>query len=237
MAFLRPSETGRWPPVRSWLPPAFLVLLGVAAFLIGLNSLFIPTAAQADSVAALAGTEYLEQLANFDRNPLLIRFHVAVGTGFTVLAAFQFWRRFRNGDLRRHRILGYVGLACLVVLPVTGVACAIVYPFAGTAGIPPNIVWMAAILSCVVGAWRAIRRRDVFGHEAWVTRATAMTVGISLSRLYEPLLFHLLHMAPHAALAVSFWLGQGEGLIVAEIWLRRPGGPLNRRPVRATARA
>jgi uncharacterized membrane protein len=238
LAFLRPSATGRWPAVRAWLPPAFLILLGVAAFLIGLNNLFIPTAAQADSVAALAGREYLEQLANFDRNPLLIKVHVAIGTAFTVLAALQFWRRFRNGDLRRHRILGYVALACLVVLPVTGLACAIVYPFAGPAGVPPNIVWMVAILTCVVAAWRAIRRRDIFAHEAWVARATAMTVGISLSRLYEPALFHLFHMAPHTALAVSFWLGQGEGLIAAEFWLRRPGGPLNRRrPVRATARA
>jgi hypothetical protein len=238
LALLRDADTGRkWPPLRSWLPPAFLILLGLGALGIALNSLFVPTAAQADSVAALAGKAYLEQLESFDRNPLLIRTHVAIGLLFVILAAFQFWRGFRNRHRRLHRIMGYAGLTCMLLLPTTGVACAIVYPFAGPAGVPPNLFWMTAILVCVTGAWRAIRRRDVFGHEAWVTRATAMTVGITLSRLYEPVLFHVFHMDPHAALALTFWLGQGEGLIAAEIWLRRPGGPLARTAARGAARA
>ena len=60
-------------------------------------------------------------------------------------------------------------------------------------------------------------------------RATAMTVGITLSRVYEPMLVNLAHMDPRQATALVFWLGQGEGLLVAELWLRRAGGPLARR--------
>ncbi len=220
----------------AWLAPAFLISLGIGAFAIGLNNLFVPTAVQADSVAALAGKEYLQQLEAFDRNPLLIRAHVAMGTIFTVIAAFQFWRTFRMRHPGLHRIMGYCGLTLLALLPITGVASAIVYPFAGIAGVVPNVFWMVIVLFCVVRAWRAIRRRDVVEHEAWVTRATGLTVGISLSRLYEPLLFHLFHMEPHSALALSFWLGQGEGLVAAEIWLRRPGGALARRASRSASR-
>lgn len=221
----------------SWLAPAFLIALGLGAVGIALNNLLIPTAVQAESVAALAGRSYLDQLAAFDRNPLLIKSHVVMGLAFTGIAAFQFWKSFRNKNRRLHRWMGYAGLTLLSLLPVTGVACAIVYPFAGPAGVPPNLVWMAAILTCVTLGFRAIRRRDIFSHEAWVTRATAMTLGITLSRLYEPLLVQVFGMDPHPATALVFWLGQGEGLIVAELWLRRAGGPLKRKAAMAAARA
>lgn len=224
------NTPARRPQIRTWLAPAFLIFLGVAALGIGLNYLLIPSAVQHDSVAALAGQSYADvQLASFDANPLLIRSHVMIGVLFTVLATFQFWPGFRRRHRNIHRTMGYGALACLILLPVTGVACAIVYPFAGLPGVWPNLVWMTVILFAVNRAWRAIRRRDIVNHEAWVLRATAMTVGIALSRIYEPLLVHFAHMDPRAATAVVFWLGQGEGLIVAELWLRRAGGPLARR--------
>jgi uncharacterized membrane protein YozB (DUF420 family) len=218
------------------LPAFVLITMAVAALAFGLNNLFVPTAAQADSDAALAGREYLQLLAAFDRNPFLIRTHVGLGVEFVLLAAFQFWRQFRNHNFKRHQAIGYVAMACMVFLPITAIACTIVYPFAGPAGIPPNVVWMVAILFCVAAAWRAARRREITDHEAWVTRATAMTVGISLTRLYEPVLVHVFHMVPHAAFGLTFWFGQGEGLLVAEVWLRRPGGPLARKAARTAAR-
>ncbi|HEX3675686.1 MAG TPA: DUF2306 domain-containing protein [Rhizomicrobium sp.] len=224
--------------MRTWLPAAFLIGLALGAFAFGLNMAVVPFHIQAASVATFSGQAYAdEQMANFARNPLLIRSHAALGSIFVVLAAFQFWRGFRNRHRRLHRIMGYAALACLVVLPVSGVASSIVYPFAGPIGVLPNVVWMVAILFCVGAGLKAIRRRDIVNHEAWVTRATAMTVGITLSRLYEPLLVQVFHMESHAALALVFWLGQGEGLIAAEFWLRRPGGPLGRKTSRVAARA
>ncbi len=221
----------------AWLPASFLITLGVAALGIALNNLLVPTSAQADSVARLAGRAYLDQLAAFDRNPLLIRSHATMGALFVVMAALQFWPALRRRHRRAHRTLGYVALPCLLLLPITGVACTIVYPFAGPAAILPNVVWMIAIAYCVVAGWRAIRRRDIVEHEAWVTRATAMTVGITLSRVYEPILVHAFGMDPHPATAIVFWLGQGEGLIAAELWLRRRGGPLAKRAALIAARA
>jgi len=124
-----------------------------------------------------------------------------------------------------------------VLLPVTGVMATFVYPFAGFAGVVPNVFWMVIILYCIARAWLAIRRRDLIDHEAWITRATAMTLGITLSRLYAPLLVMGFHMDSRTTVAMVFWLGQGEGLAAAEFWLRRPGGPLQRRAARAAARA
>ena len=239
MSILRAADAGpRRPRIRVWLAPAFLILLGVAALGIGLNNLLVPTAVQHESVAALAGQSYADiQLPSFDRNPLLIRSHVMIGIVFTLLAAFQFWPGFRRRHRQIHRVMGYCALTCLVLLPTTGVACTFVYPFSGMAGVWPNLVWMVVILFCVGAAWRAIRRRDVISHEAWVLRATAMTVGITLSRVYEPVLVNLFHMDPRPATALVFWLGQGEGLVVAELWLRRVGGPLARRAAARRAAA
>lgn len=230
------AKTGRLAPVRTWLPAVVLIFLGVGAVAIGLNHLLVPSAVQHDSIATLAGRDYADvQLAAFDRNPLLIHSHAAMGTLFACLAALQFWRKFRNQDLRRHRWIGFVAGACLVLLPVTGVAATIVYPFAGLAAVLPNVLWMVIISWCVGAAWLAIRRKDIRNHEAWITRATGMTLGITLSRLYQPLLVMGFHMDDHLALAMVFWLGQGEGLMLAELWLRRPNGPLARRPRRQPA--
>jgi hypothetical protein len=224
-------------PVRAWLPPAFLILLGVAALLIGLNTTFVPFAEQAASTAAISGKEYADvQLGNFARNPYLIRAHAAMGTTFVLIAALQFWRGFRTKHWRLHRYLGYAGLTLLLLLPLTGVASAIVYPFSGIAGVIPNVVWAVIILFAVASAWKAARRRVFISHEAWVTRATAMTVGISLSRVYEPILVQGFHVDARLAVAIVFWLGQGEALVVAEIWLRRPGSPLARRLAKRAGR-
>jgi hypothetical protein len=216
----------------------FLLALGVGALAIGLINVLIPFAVQAQSVAPLSGKEYAtEQFGSFAHNPWPIHIHAGMGALFVTLAAFQFWRKFRSRNLRLHRIMGYAALTLLVLLPVTGVACSIIYPFGGLPGVVPNVFWMVVILYCVSNAGLTVRRHDIRGHEAWVTRASAMTVGISLSRLYQPILIQAFHMEPHLSIAVVFWLGQGEGLLAAELWLRRAGGPLARRPVRAVSAA
>ena len=220
---LRPNSLPRPGPK---VARAFLIALGCGALGIGLNNLFVPTALQADSVTQLVGKAYLEQLADFDRHPFLIRSHATMGSLFVLVAVFQFWPAMRRRYRPAHRWIGYAGLALLVALPVTGVISTIVYPFAGLAGVWPNVVWMIAIVYCAVEAFRAARGRDFARHEIWVTRAAGMTVGITLSRLYGPLLVHFAHMETRTMTAVIFWLGQGEGLIAAEIWLRRADGPL-----------
>ena len=220
---LRPTSIPRPGPK---VARAFLIALGLGALGIGLNNLFVPTALQADSVTQLVGKAYLDQLADFDRHPFLIRSHAAMGSLFVLAAVFQFWPAMRRRYRQTHRWVGYAGLALLVALPVTGVISTIVYPFAGLAGVWPNLVWMIAIIYCAVQAFQAARGRDFARHEIWVTRAAGMTVGITLSRMYGPLLVHLAHMDTRTMTALIFWLGQGEGLIAAEIWLRRADGPV-----------
>ena len=208
----------------------FLILLGMTAIAIGLSNLLIPTAEQAASVTAMSGRAFLDMLHAFDRNPFLIRVHASVGITFVVCAALQFWPRLRRRHPTAHRRIGYVAFISLICLPATGLACAIVYPFAGAAGIPPNVFWLTCILTCALLSWRAVRRGDLLGHEIWITRATAMSMGaVALFSLYESAFVHWLHLDPHVATAVSFWCGQADGFLAARIWLSRKGGPIARR--------
>ena len=131
------------PAGRRWLALLFLLSLGGGAFVIGLINLLVPFPIQAASVAPLSGKQYaVEQFGDFARDPWPIHIHVALGVLFVVLAAFQFWRKFRNRNLRLHRVMGYAAFACLILLPTTGVACSIIYPFGGALGVVPNVFWM-----------------------------------------------------------------------------------------------
>lgn len=218
---------------RIWFPPVFFAAIALGTLPIIFTLLFVPSAAEFTTVAALQGREYAAvQLPAFDRNPWLVHAHAVVGLALVLTAPFQFWRDFRNRHRQVHRIMGYVAVTCLVVLSTSGLAVAIVYPFSGVAGMIPNFVWMSAILLATGTAVTCIRRRNLVGHETWMARALAITFGITLSTIYMPFLTGVLQLPSRTALAVSFWLGVGECLFVAELWLRRPGRPGVKRPKR-----
>jgi hypothetical protein len=206
---------------------AALVVAGAGALTLGL--LAAPGPTQADSVAMVTGGGWLDQWATIDQDPALIRLDAALDALFVPLAAPLFWPRIRNRNWKAHRALGGLALAVMIVLPVTGIACATLYPAAAVAGVVPNLVWLAAALGCVAMAGRCVVEKDILGHEAWVTRAAAMTAGIALSRIYQPIAVGVFSMDPRPAATVAFWLGQGQGLATAEVWLRRSRGTLARR--------
>lgn len=202
-------------------PYLFLLALAAGALAISATHLLVPFRDQAPSVAVFAGERYAQvQLPAFARRPTLVRTHAVLGAVFAMLAPFQFWKGFRAKHRRVHRMMGYAAMADLTLLAVTGLAVSIVYPFAGMAAVLPNIVWMAAILGCTGAALANIRRRRVAAHEAWVTRASAIALGIVLSRLYLLALEAGAHMPSAPALALVFWLGAGTNLALAEAWLQ-----------------
>ena len=211
---------------KAWFPPIFFALVAAGTLPVVFTHLFVPSAAVAPSAAAIFGREYAdEQLPAFDRRPWLIHAHAVIGLVLVVVGPLQFWRGFRNRHRRFHRLAGYTLAAVLALLAVTGFAVALAYPFAGLAGAAPNFVWMAAILACLGLAIFNARRRNILEHEAWMTRAMAITLGVTFASLYIPLLTGVMRLPSRTALAVSFWLGVGECLAVAEAWLRRPGRP------------
>lgn len=227
------ADLARRTPFAAWFPPLFFAAIALGTLPVILTNLFVSATDAADGMAAIAGRDYADQqLAAFDRNPLLIHAHAVVGLVIVLTAPFQFWRSFRNKHRRLHHWIGYVTITGLVALSTSGVAVAIVYPFAGLAGVLPNLLWMSVILFATGKALANILKRNILAHETWITRAMAVTFGITFASLYLPILTAVLHLPSSTALAVSFWLGVGECLFVAEIWLRRPGRPSARPRIR-----
>ena len=164
--------------------------------------------------------------------------HILGGAIALIVGPLQFWRGLRSRLPRVHRWLGRTylgavalgGAAGLVIAPVSQAGWVGFFGF-GT----------LAVLWLVTGwrAYRAIRRRDVASHQAWMIRNYALTYAAVTLRIWLPLMIMapLLTGAPfdfdaafanaYAAVPFLAWL---PNLVVAEWLIRRRGLPSYRLP-------
>jgi uncharacterized membrane protein YozB (DUF420 family) len=165
---------------------------------------------------------------------LLVAHVVAAGTAI-LLGGLQLVPRIR-AHRQVHRWVGrsFLGLGT-VAFVVTGLPLALTAgtTFARVGLTVPVLLWPV----CAVVGWRAIRRRDVAGHRAWMTRLYAVTFFAITARMVVPLL--LLAQLPWIlttydgdvdrvigrTVPVGQWLGWMIDLAVAEWLLRRLGRP------------
>ncbi|MGX5695464.1 DUF2306 domain-containing protein [Agromyces soli] len=160
--------------------------------------------------------------------------HIVAGGLALVLGPLQFWRGLRVRWPRVHRWIGRVGL---VAIGVGGVAGLVIAPV-NDAGLVGLFGFGALAVLWLTTGWlgyRAIRRRDVASHRAWMMRSFALTYAAVTLRVWLPLL--ILAQLPFAATgfeidaafanayaAVPFlcWL---PNLVVAEWLIARRGLP------------
>ena len=164
--------------------------------------------------------------------------HIAGGAVALVVGPLQFWRGLRTRVPRVHRLLGRVYLAGVAL---GGTAGLVIAPFSQAGWVGFFGFGSLAVLWLVTGwrAYRAIRRRDVAGHQAWMIRNYALTYAAVTLRIWLPLMIMapLLTGAPfdfdtafanaYAAVPFLAWL---PNLIVAEWLIRRRGLPSYRLP-------
>lgn len=165
--------------------------------------------------------------------------HIIGGATALVLGALQFWRGLRDRAPRVHRWIGRVYLGGVAIGGVAGLVIAPSSPagFVGLFGFGAlAVVWLLTGWR----AYRAIRRRDVPSHRAWMIRNYALTyAGVTL-RVWLPLLllaplvlgqpweFDAAFANAYAAVPFLCWL---PNLVVAEWLIRRRGLPSYRLPV------
>ncbi|WP_127473084.1 DUF2306 domain-containing protein [Microbacterium sulfonylureivorans] len=165
--------------------------------------------------------------------------HIAGSATALVLGALQFWRGLRTRAPRVHRWIGRIYLTGVAVGGVGGLIIAPSSPagYVGFFGFGAlGVLWLASGWR----AYRAIRRRDVPSHQAWMIRNYALTyAGVTL-RVWLPLLllaplllgqpweFDSAFANAYAAVPFLCWL---PNLVVAEWLIRRRGLPSYRLPV------
>ncbi|WP_395245009.1 DUF2306 domain-containing protein [Agromyces sp. MMS24-K17] len=160
----------------------------------------------------------------------------AIGGGLALIVGpLQFWKGFRDRAPRVHRWLGRTYLVSVALAAAAGLVMA---PF-NSAGFVGFFGFGALAVLWLVSGWRAyraIRRRDVPAHRAWMMRNYALTYSAVMLRIWLPLLlvlqipfagaggfdFEAAFANAYAAVPFLCWL---PNLVVAEWLIRRRGLP------------
>ena len=205
--------------------------IGIAAFAV--------TPYLTSSLAALVESPTSGLAGNYVDRPwfIVVAFyaHIVMGGIALVLGPLQFWRGLRTRHPRVHRWTGRTYLVAVAISSVAGLVIAVVNDagFVGFFGFGT-----LAVLWFVTGwrAYRAIRRRDIDSHRAWMMRNFALTYAAVMLRIWLPLLIVFQVLVPPApgtdfeavfanAYAVVPFLCWIPNLIVAEWLIRRRGLP------------
>ncbi len=157
--------------------------------------------------------------------------HITFAGLALLVGPFQFSSRLRHRHVRVHHAVGRVYVTSVVL----GGSAAFVMSFFSSVRLlgffgfgSLAVLWVVVTLT----AYRAIRRRDVASHQAWMMRSFALTYAAPTLRLW---LFALL--IPQLLLGVPFaeayatayapvpFLSWIPNLVVAELMIRRRGLP------------
>lgn len=166
------STAARGPRSRpaDWLVPAGLVLLSL-----------VPSAAGGARLAELAsGPVVTEANARFVAMPVPVVVHIVAVTVYSLLGALQFSPGFRRRRPGWHRFAGRLLVPAGFATALSGLWMTAFYDLPAKDTVVVNgvrYVVGAVMLTALVQAVRALRRRDFLAHGAWMTRAYALALG------------------------------------------------------------
>lgn len=162
---------------RAWRIPAVLIGLSLVPFAATANRLVWITS---------GGSQPDPAMDRFDGDWSMLAIHIVLGVVFLVLAALQFSPELRARHRSWHRGAGRIAMLAGVVAGLSGVWLVVAYPPSVLAtpvmdGL--RVVFGTALAGTVLLAYRAVRRRDITAHRAWMIRAFALAVAGSTQAL------------------------------------------------------
>jgi uncharacterized membrane protein len=202
-------------PSPSWRLPTSLLLLSL-----------VPVAAGALRLAGLTGGGAITpENARFMAMPAPVALHIVSATLFCLLGAFQFDSAFRRRSPGLHRTAGGVAAPCGILAALTGLWMTAGYPI--PAELQGDLLYGVRVLVglsmalAIVVSVRAVLRRRIDQHRAWMIRAYALGQGAGTQVLIM-LPVTLIAGAPtfffRDVLMASAW---GLNLLFAEWIIRR----------------
>ena len=164
-------------------------------------------------------------------HPWLGYLHIAPGVVYLLGAPLQLSRRFRTSHYTVHRRLGRVLLSCALLSGVLALLFGLLHSWGGALEASAALIFGAWFVTCLVLAFRAIRRDDVPHHRRWMIRAFAVGVGIGTIRIWVGLFTGItmsrnggpegLTLPDQTTFGAAFWLAFVMHVAVGELWLRR----------------
>lgn len=153
-------------------------------------------------------------------HPWVALIHMVPGLLFLTLAPLQFVARIRRRHIGFHRGLGRVLAACAAISGLFALLVAILFPaFGGITTQAATVFFGAIFLFCLAKAIFHIRRKEVRLHREWMIRTFALALAVASIRVFTALLMMVSDLGFEEVFGVSFWLGFGVNLLVAEVWI------------------
>ena len=216
----RKTKTPARPVSAGWFVPTGLILLVV-----------IPLTAGAFRLAQLAsGAAITPANARFFASPVPVVVHIIAASVFALLGAFQFATGFRRRHRDWHRLAGRLVVAGGLLVGLSGLWMTLFYPRAeGTGDLlyALRLLFGSAMVVSIVLGFAAIRRHDVIGHRAWMTRAYAIGLGAGTQAFTQLVAGLIVSQPTPFSGALAMGAGWVINLAVAE-WAirRRPASPV-----------
>ncbi|MDJ0334044.1 DUF2306 domain-containing protein [Salinibacterium sp. G-O1] len=204
----RPRLKGR--PI--WLVPTGLILLSL-----------VPVIAGAFRLTELTvGAEVTDTNARFFNSPVPVVAHVVAATIYLLLGAFQFVPQLRRGRPSWHRVSGRILAPAGVITGLSGMWMAVFYPRPEYDTIV-RVGFAALMVMSILLGLRAVLRRDIRSHRAWMIRGYAVGIGAGTQVLVFLAWVPISGGAPvdgptEVALLTAGWI---INLAIAEIVIRR----------------
>jgi uncharacterized membrane protein len=152
-------------------------------------------------------------------HPIIASIHMVTGLLFVVLAPFQFSKKFRNHNLKRHRLMGRVLMASALIAGAYGIISGIQLPVYGGLASATSIWFFGSIfLFSVMRAWWCARNKKIAQHREWMIRALSIGLGVGTQRLVLVIL-QINGYGMSEGFGPALWLGLGLNLVVGEIWI------------------
>jgi uncharacterized membrane protein len=132
------------------------------------------------------GAQITPANARFFASPLPIVLHIVSAGVYGILGAFQFAPAFRRRRPGWHRAAGRLLVACGLLIGLSGLWMTLFYPGANGASAllyALRLLFGSAMVVSIVLGFTTIRRGDVIGHRAWMTRGYAIGLGAGTQML------------------------------------------------------
>lgn len=173
------THTLKNPPmsVAEWAAPAGLIALTTIPILAGIVRL----------IGLFSGVAVTPTNTRFVTAPIPVTIHILSVTLFCILGAFQFVPGFRRRLPGWHRAAGRVLMVCGLAAGLSGLWMTLGYvlppELQGNLLYAVRLVIGTVMVLAILRSWRAIVRRDVANHRAWLIRAYAIGQGAGTQAL------------------------------------------------------
>jgi uncharacterized membrane protein len=201
-------------------------------------------------VPAIAGSLRLVELAGgphvmpanprITASPLPVVVHIMCAVPYAVLGAFQFSSSLRRRRPGWHRASGRALVVLGLAVAFSALWMTQFYPHQPGTGDLAYIFRLAfgsGMAASIILGFAAIRRRDVAGHRAWMTRAYALALGAG-TQAFTLGIGNAAFGTSELTTDLSLGAGWAINLAVAEFVIRRHGSrrTISRRTIKVTAK-